>query len=619
MSRLAARSASTINIMLMRRTLRFSLALVFFSVAFAPLAAQPRSESPSGQPAESQNPPSPESDVAADSDGAANAADSAQNEDTTKFPQGEPGEQSRLRSLTPQLAALRDRLRIVLGMYYDRQLCSRDHNPWEMMHAIIAYGHETQIHRGGPTGQRINALAYLGNNGPCHGLTLLYLDGDRVNARKGPYVQGHYAQLLAILAQCRVSLDYPLQVSGRKFTLRDLLETEKYTCDEGMELTFKLISFAHYCDSDVTWKNFKGDTWSLPRIIRAELAAPILSNAACGGTHRLTGFAYAVRNRKRQGKPIDGEWLRAQKYLDDYHKYTLALQNSDGSFSTEWFRRREARPDLDRRIQTTGHILEWLVYSLPAEELDHPQVVKAVRYLTNLLYNERARQWEIGPLGHAIHALVLYDVRRFKPFDGAGSIAGTAKELSVDEQPEDDFDVRQYIAPARESRERTSDSAVEHEARRRWFGSDEQPSGEESVENPERLTLPFFKQRASTQPDDAMPDERMRQLRALQQRVMQRALQQRALQQRMQSQQNPLRAGDARQWLQQNGRLWQGTPSSQQPHPAPEAVPAPIRSHVEAVAPGVEEPAAGSSNVVLPDTPESTATEDDGPALIGPG
>src|SRR5690606_16856581 len=97
-----------------------------------------------------------------------------------------------------------------------------------------------------------------------------------------------------------------------------------------------------------------------------------------------------------------------------------SMQNRDGSFSTEWFTKRGARPDLDRRLQTTGHILEWLVFSLPEDELRNPQVVRAVSYLTNLMYNSRKQSsWEIGPLGHALHALALYDARVFKAYDEA--------------------------------------------------------------------------------------------------------------------------------------------------------------------------------------------------------
>ena len=51
----------------------------------------------------------------------------------------------------------------------------------------------------------------------------------------------------------------------------------------------------------------------------------------------MTGFSYAVRKREQRGEPIEGQWLRAKKFVDDFHEYTFKLQNPDGSFSTEWF------------------------------------------------------------------------------------------------------------------------------------------------------------------------------------------------------------------------------------------------------------------------------------------
>jgi hypothetical protein len=65
------------------------------------------------------------------------------------------------------------------------------------------------------------------------------------------------------------------------------------------------------------------------------------------------------------------------------------------------------------RIETTGHTLEWLVFSLPKEELSDRRIVKAVEYLSNLLNDHRDHRWEVGPKGHALHALALYDERVF--------------------------------------------------------------------------------------------------------------------------------------------------------------------------------------------------------------
>jgi hypothetical protein len=148
-------------------------------------------------------------------------------------------------------------------------------------------------------------------------------------------------------------------------------------------------------------------------LIREELAQPVRS-AACGGTHRMMGFSYATRKRRERGEKMVGQFARAAKFVEDYHEYTFKLQNADGSFSTNWFNGRGDWADLNRRLQTTGHILEWLVYSLDKDALRDPRVVKAVDYLAGMLLDSPRRQWEVGPLGHGLHALVLYDERVLK-------------------------------------------------------------------------------------------------------------------------------------------------------------------------------------------------------------
>ena len=247
---------------------------------------------------------------------------------------------------------------------------------------------------------------------------MLYLDRGNLVARKGPGLQGHFGQFLAILAQSRLPINYPMLVHGKSFTISDLVECEKSDCQPGEELTFKLIGLMHYLDSDATWTSRYGEDWSIPRLINEELKQPI-RGAACGGTHRLMGFSYAVNKRIQRGKPLTGEFVRAQKFINDYHRYTFSLQNPDGSFSTQWFTRREADPDVGRRLKTTGHIAEWLAFSLSDKELRDPRVTKAIDYLATILLADQNRSWEIGPVGHGLHALALYNTRLSAPRQSA--------------------------------------------------------------------------------------------------------------------------------------------------------------------------------------------------------
>ena len=67
----------------------------------------------------------------------------------------------------------------------------------------------------------------------------------------------------------------------------------------------------------------------------------------------------------------------------------------------------------ERVLETTGHMVEWLVFSLPREELVAGPIVKSVDFLNRMLLDNRDRDWAVGPKGHALHALAIYDERVF--------------------------------------------------------------------------------------------------------------------------------------------------------------------------------------------------------------
>lgn len=313
---------------------------------------------------------------------------------------------------TKRFERLRASIAQTLGLYQARPLNTAQHTPWEVMHGFIAFGIPTQVRVGGPAGDLVSAIGWSNMGGRCRGQVMLAAAGDRVVALKGVGVQGHSAQYLAILAQCRVAANSPLTVGGKAFTVADLIEEEKLSCKPKTELTFALISLAHYLPTDATWTSRDGEKWSLPRLVEEEIVQPI-RGAPCGGTHRLYGLAYGCQRRLRATGQLDGAYLRADKYVRDYQNFALTkLQNRDGSFSTEWFKYPADREDdIDRKIQTTGHILEWLVSSLDQDRLYEPRVVAAAEYLCSALASQPSREWKIGPLGHALHALNIYQER----------------------------------------------------------------------------------------------------------------------------------------------------------------------------------------------------------------
>ena len=313
---------------------------------------------------------------------------------------------------TPRFTKLRTRIAQTLATYQKRPLNTAQHTPWEVMHGFIAFGIPTKLRVGGPGGDPVNAIGWVNTGGRCGGQVMLAAAGDRLTALRGIGVQGHSAQYLAVLAQSRVAMNSPITIQSKAFTVADLVAEEKLACKSGTELTFALIALAHYLPTDSQWTARDGKPWSLEKLVAEEIEQPI-RGAPCGGTHRLFGLAYGCQRRLRATGQLDGAYLRADKFVRDYQQFTLTkLQNRDGSFSTEWFKYLADRDDdMDRKIQTTGHILEWLVASLDQDDLFQPRVTAAVEFLNAALAREPSREWKIGPLGHALHALTIYQER----------------------------------------------------------------------------------------------------------------------------------------------------------------------------------------------------------------
>ncbi|MEE2640753.1 MAG: hypothetical protein VX768_09015 [Planctomycetota bacterium] len=329
--------------------------------------------------------------------------------------------------LQKKCAYLKPRLESVLRFHFKQKEHAEKRSPWGIMHAMVAFGPYAEMYG---DGKLVRDVDWLCNNRKCRGWQLLKLEDGKLATINGPGRQGHDGQLLAILAQSQVPGNRTLKVEGKMWTVNDLVDYEKETCRSGTELTFKLIGLAHYLDSDEKWKSNDGQQWSLERLVQEELRQPV-NGSACGGTHRLMGYSYSLLMRKLQEKEMSGHWKRADEFVSDFRKYALSMQNRDGSFSTDWFKRREARRDSQRRVQTTGHILEWLVFSATHEELSDSRLIRAVDYLSSLMWSQRNTRWEVGPKGHAVRSLRLFYERVFA--DTPAKVAMNPSDLGDDE------------------------------------------------------------------------------------------------------------------------------------------------------------------------------------------
>jgi hypothetical protein len=118
-----------------------------------------------------------------------------------------------------------------------------------------------------------------------------------------------------------------------------------------------------------------------------------------------------VKRRRKEGLPLSDPWKTAERRVQSYQRRAFQLQNKDGSFSTLWLEGPENRNDKTRKLITSGHQLEWLAFSLPDHRLQDPKFERALEYVANLLEQNRNLHWHRGGLGHALHALAIYEQR----------------------------------------------------------------------------------------------------------------------------------------------------------------------------------------------------------------
>lgn len=309
----------------------------------------------------------------------------------------------------PSEIELRRRINDCLSYYMRHPESVVRRSPWAVMHAALPFGAETELVAGN---RKVSAIGWMCYNGVCKTQRLFQPTTTGFRTNIGPGVQGHEGQLLAILAQSQISPDYPIRIGDKRYKIADLVRYEMATCRENSELTFKLIGLSYYLHPLQRWRDNQGTSWNLEKMLAEELEQPVIG-AACGGTHRLMGISYSLVQRQRAKLPITGHWERAAIYVDEFVDYAISLQNPDGSFSTEWFEHRANDPNLEKKVQTTGHILEWLIFTVSQEELQSQPIQNAVNFLLEQISDNREHDWPIGPRGHSLRALALYNQRVF--------------------------------------------------------------------------------------------------------------------------------------------------------------------------------------------------------------
>ena len=158
----------------------------------------------------------------------------------------------------------------------------------------------------------------------------------------------------------------------------------KWIFRQGPEITWTLWALSHYLDTNAQWHNRHGEPWSIERMVQIQTRESVIS-APCGGTHGLFALSYARNKHLATGGTIRGVWMEADQKIQRFIEEGRVLQNSDGSFSTEYFRGRGFSNDFNDRIAHSGHMLEWLMMALPQSRLKEPWVRKGLDRLADRL------------------------------------------------------------------------------------------------------------------------------------------------------------------------------------------------------------------------------------------
>jgi hypothetical protein len=324
-----------------------------------------------------------------------------------------PGDPLAMPNLAPP-DALKQRIDLAINQAKARQLRT-DNGFWTVFHGILGLGPKVPL-LDPLTGEKHEALAYIERGGRVPGLVFVPgADGLDVETGPGTFEkQGHQDQFVAEMVEWGVPADDKFVVDGQKYRFGDFLRHSKARASanprRGQELEWALVIIGTHYGTDDQWTNMFNENVRFEDLVRAELDKDV-NKAACGGTHLMFGLTWVYHLHLKHGGETTGVWKDVADRIAEHKKKARQYQNADGSFSTEYFGGRGAARDVQRRINTTGHVLEWLSLAMTDDELKEPWVQGAANALAMMFLDNQNNGLEGGSMYHAVHGLLMYTTR----------------------------------------------------------------------------------------------------------------------------------------------------------------------------------------------------------------
>jgi hypothetical protein len=309
----------------------------------------------------------------------------------------------------------RSRIEAAVQNVRDRDLLTTN-GFWTVFHGILGLGPSVQLVDPN-THKKVNAVEFICNGGRLDGLDFFPTEWGldvRTNGPGGGRGQGHQDYFIAEMAVWNIEPTRRFRVFGKQYMFADFISHSKMRASVTMnqELSWTIVVLGQYLGTDLEWTNEFGEKLRFEDLVRYELDAPIgKEQAACGGTHRLSGLNFVYRLHKKKGGMTEGIWKEIVEKTAKYRDLAKKYQNEDGSFSTDFFDGPANVEDKQRRIYCTGHTLEWLAQALPVSELKEEWMQNAASALSLMILELQGQPIEGGSLYHAVHGLLIYYAR----------------------------------------------------------------------------------------------------------------------------------------------------------------------------------------------------------------
>ncbi len=292
-----------------------------------------------------------------------------------------------------------------------RYLVANHNSPWQIFHGVLAYRQDFLLKVGD---KKIPAIEWIAQHEPRFDNRPLLLKTSH-GAKFHPFTrayafEGHPAQSLALLSESHLPADFPIKIGNQTVTIADIIQNTMMEVNTNEEITWVLWALSNYLKTDATWVNQHGQAWSIEQLVAWQVRARV-EDGACGGNHGLFALVRARDKYLKSGRPLRGVWLEADQKIQRYIEIARALQNTDGSFSSEFYEGRGYSKDMNARFNTSGHTFEFISSALPDSRLNEPWVRSAAHMLSNELIWHRRAQPDCGPLYHSINSLINYRAR----------------------------------------------------------------------------------------------------------------------------------------------------------------------------------------------------------------